>query len=319
MQYRQKKIEHSMQKKYKAKSMTAFARTQEHTPLGRFSWEIRSVNQRYLEINPRLPDAFRHLEPEIRNQLKKQIARGKIDISLSFENNPNDNTMQVNQSLLQPLTQAINEVQQSLIEATQVNPLEILKWPGILQTNSHDENAEKLQEALNLELLNALQTAITLFNENRLREGQALAELIDNRCQSISKQIQNLEPQLSEILQRHIDKLTQRIQSLTEQLDEGRFHQEVAILAQKMDITEEIDRLKTHVIEVKHTLSHQPNQPSPHNEILPIGRRLDFLMQELNRESNTLGSKSIDTQISQTSVELKVLIEQMREQVQNIE
>lgn len=152
-----------------------------------------------------------------------------------------------------------------------------------------------------------------------MREGQALAELIDNRCQSISKQIQNLEPQLSEILQRHIDKLTQRIQSLTEQLDEGRFHQEVAILAQKMDITEEIDRLKTHVIEVKHTLFHQPNQPSPLNEILPIGRRLDFLMQELNREANTLGSKSIDTQISQTSVELKVLIEQMREQVQNIE
>lgn len=162
MQYRQKKIEHSMQKKYKAKSMTAFARTQENTPLGRFSWEIRSVNQRYLEINPRLPDAFRHLEPEIRNQLKKQISRGKIDISLSFENNPNDNTMQVNQSVLQPLTQAINELQQSLIEATQVNPLDILKWPGILQTNPHDENAEKLQEALNLELLNALQTAITL-------------------------------------------------------------------------------------------------------------------------------------------------------------
>ncbi|WP_038126691.1 YicC/YloC family endoribonuclease [Thiomicrorhabdus sp. Milos-T2] len=305
-----------MQKKYNAKSMTAFARTQENTSLGRFSWEIRSVNQRYLEINPRLPDAFRHLEPDIRNLLKKQIARGKIDISLSFENSHNDNKMQVNQTVLQPLTQAINEVQQSIIEATQVNPLEILKWPGVLQTNTHDEDAQKLQKALDSELLNALQTATTLFNENRLREGQALAELINNRCQSISKQIQNLEPQLEEILQRHIDKLTQRIKTLTEQLDEGRFHQEIAILAQKMDIFEEIDRLKTHIIEVKHILSTQPDQ---NNKILPIGRRLDFLMQELNREANTLGSKSIDTQISQTSVELKVLIEQMREQVQNIE
>jgi len=305
-----------MQKKYNAKSMTAFARTQENTSLGRFSWEIRSVNQRYLEINPRLPDAFRHLEPDIRNLLKKQIARGKIDISLSFENSHNENAMQVNQTVLQPLTQAINEVQQSIIEATQVNPLDILKWPGVLQTNTHDEDAKKVQQALDAELLNALQTAITLFNENRLREGQALAELINNRCQSISKQIQNLEPQLEEILQRHIDKLTQRIKTLTEQLDEGRFHQEIAILAQKMDISEEIDRLKTHIIEVEHILSKQPNQ---NNEILPIGRRLDFLMQELNREANTLGSKSIDTQISQTSVELKVLIEQMREQVQNIE
>lgn len=300
---------------YSAKSMTAFARVQENTEFGRYSWEIRSVNQRYLEINPRLPDAFRHLEPVIREQLKKQIARGKIDISLSYENSLQSDSMQVNQAILQPLSEAINQVQQSLIEATHLNPLEILKWPGVLQESTNQQNSEKIDHAL----LKTLQTTIQSFNESRLREGQALAELINHRCMSIDQQIQRLEPQLPDILNRHVTKLKERIQTLTEQIDDGRFHQEVAVLAQKMDITEEIDRLKTHLIEVKHILQNTPDNKQTAEQIAPIGRRLDFLMQELNREANTLGSKAIDTQISQASVELKVLIEQMREQVQNIE
>ncbi|BCN94295.1 hypothetical protein THMIRHAM_20800 [Thiomicrorhabdus immobilis] len=300
---------------YSAKSMTAFARVQENTESGRYSWEIRSVNQRYLEINPRLPDAFRHLEPIIRERLKKQVARGKIDISLSYENPLQNDSMQINQAILQPLSEAINQVQQSLIEATHVNPLEILKWPGVLQESTNQQNSEQIDNAL----LTSLQTTILSFNESRLREGQALAELINHRCMSIDQQIQRLEPQLPEILNRHVTKLKERIQTLTEQVDDNRFHQEVAVLAQKMDISEEIDRLKTHLIEVKHILFAKNSSQNGPTQITPIGRRLDFLMQELNREANTLGSKAIDTLIAQTSVELKVLIEQMREQVQNIE
>jgi len=299
-------------KTFSVKSMTAFARVQENNPIGRYSWEIRAVNQRYLEINPRLPDAYRHLEPAIRELLKKQIARGKVDISLSYETNRNQNSMQVNTALLASLNTAINQIQQTIPQTSKVNPLEALKWPGILQESANCTEQEKIDN----ELLKSLQTTLDLFTEHRIREGQALAQLIHARCDIIAQQIKTLEPELPTILDSHTLKLQQRIQSLTDKMDEDRFHQEVAILAQKMDVSEEIDRLKTHLNEVEHTLSGKSALP---NHLNPIGRRLDFLMQELNREANTLGSKAIDTKIAQTSVELKVLIEQMREQVQNIE
>lgn len=292
-------------------SMTAFARSQENSALGRFSWEIRAVNQRYLEINPKLPDAFRHLESELRNTIKATLHRGKVDISLSFENTANASQMQVNPEVLNPLVQAISEVQQSLPEATQVNPLDILKWPGVMQT----EDTEIDQKTLDQALLQSLQTALEQLQSQRLREGQALASLIEQRAEQIQQQVSTLQPRLAEIVQQQATKLKQRLASLTslaEELDENRLHQEVALLAQKLDVTEELDRLNTHVNEVKHILNH--NQDAK-----PVGRRLDFLMQELNREANTLGSKSVDSQLTQTSVELKVLIEQMREQVQNIE
>lgn len=293
---------------YSARSMTAFARVQENAQFGRFSWEIRSVNQRYLEINPRLPDAFRHLENEIRNLIKEHIFRGKLDVSLSYEITQSQSGMQVNQDILTPLTQAISEVQQSLPEATHVNPLDVLQWPGVLQTETSSQQQEKIEHTV----LSKLEETLKLLGEHRQREGQALAKLIMERCEQIETQVQQLEPRLPDILQGHIEKLKQRILSLSDQVDEQRFHQEVAVLAQKMDIAEELDRLRTHLDEVSHILTKQ-------QQYAPIGRRLDFLMQELNREANTLGSKSIDKQISQTSVELKVLIEQMREQVQNIE
>ncbi len=297
---------------YSARSMTAFAKMQNHgdpaSKLGRFSWEIRSVNQRYLEINPRLPDAFKHIENALRQTIKQQIHRGKVDISLSFENPSASLEMTVNQDVLTPLTQAINQIQTALPEAAQVNPLEVLQWPGVLQ----QEQSSAQQEEIDTALLQQLSATLELLNEHRQREGQALAGFILERCSQIKMLLKQLEPQLPEILENHINKLKQRILGLTDQVDESRFHQEVAVLAQKMDVMEEIDRLHTHLDEVQHILNE--NQ-----ENKPIGRRLDFLMQELNREANTLGSKSIDQRISQTSVELKVLIEQMREQVQNIE
>lgn len=299
-------------KTFTVKSMTAFARVQENNSLGRYSWEVRSVNQRYLEINPRLPDAYRHLEPAIRELLKKQVARGKIDISLSYETSSNQASMEVNIELLESLNTAINKIQQTIQQATKVNPLEALKWPGILQENSSCTDQEKIDN----ELLTSFQTTLNLFTEHRIREGQALAQLIHARCDTIAQQVKLLEPELPTILDNHTQKLKHRIKSLTDNMDDDRFHQEVAVLAQKMDVSEEIDRLKTHLKEVEHTLSGKTALP---NHLNPIGRRLDFLMQELNREANTLGSKAIDTKIAQTSVELKVLIEQMREQVQNIE
>lgn len=293
---------------FSANSMTAFAKTQASGETGRFSWEIRSVNQRYLEINPRLPDAFKYLENDLRSLVKKQIYRGKLDISLSYENPANKLGMQVNMDVLNPLVEAINQVQQSMPEATQVNPLDVLQWPGIIQQEQSGEQQKLIDQAILSKLIEAIQ----LLREHRNREGQALAQLILERSEQIKQQLDIIEPQLPGILDQHTSKLRERIEKLTEQVDEQRFHQEIAMLAQKMDVTEEIDRLKTHLKEVEHILCNEPDNQ-------PIGRRLDFLMQELNREANTLGSKSIDSLTSQTSVELKVLIEQMREQVQNIE
>lgn len=293
---------------FSANSMTAFAKTHESGDNGQFSWEIRSVNQRYLEINPRLPDAFKYLENDLRNLIKKQISRGKLDISLSYENPANKLGMQVNMDVLNPLVEAINQVQQTMPEATQVNPLDVLQWPGVIQQETSSEQQKTIDQAI----LNKLSEAIQLLCAHRNREGQALAQLILDRCEQIKQQLDHIQPQLPIILDQHTTKLKERIQTLTEQVDEQRFHQEVAMLAQKIDVAEEIDRLRTHLKEVEYILSNE-------SENKPIGRRLDFLMQELNREANTLGSKSVDPLTSQASVELKVLIEQMREQVQNIE
>ncbi|GKT12858.1 MAG: hypothetical protein ISEC1_P1849 [Thiomicrorhabdus sp.] len=289
------------------KSMTAFSKTQGHFSQGSFSWEIRSVNHRYLEIQPKLPDQFRFLEMTVRETLKKQLARGKVDIFLTIKLDEQTNSFQVNQAVLQPLSEAVCTIQHTLMEATNVNPLELLKWPGVLAPQQND-SAEQVKSDQAL-MINLLTETVNQLTEHRLREGKALAALILQRCETIKKRLHEVQPLLPEILNRHIDKLKARIFSLTEQNDDERLHQEIAILAHKMDIDEELDRLATHLKEVQHVLKQSG----------AIGRRLDFLMQELNREANTLGSKSIDSRISQLSVELKVLIEQMREQVQNIE
>lgn len=304
--------------------MTAFARTQESHDFGQISWEIRSVNQRYLEINPRLPDNFRYLETALRTQIKKHIARGKLDISLQVNFAEIQPSMQVNTELLDSLNKAIYQVQNSIPEANHINPLEVLQWPGVLQANDIAIGHEVLdRHVLDKQIFMDLQNAIDLFSEHRLREGQGLAEIIWQRCKSISQLIAQLETKLPSILENHTQNLNTRITKLIENLSEHlgdnlsehRFHQEVAIIAQKMDINEEIERIKIHLNEVRHIIS-QNGKTEP---LSPIGRRLDFLMQELNREANTLGSKSVSAFTSQTSVDLKVLIEQMREQVQNIE
>lgn len=289
-------------------SMTAYARQQqkidEAEVQGQYTWEIRSVNQRYLEINIRLQDDLRYLETAIRDALKSQLSRGKIDISLSLELQQNQSNLAVNSDTLSQLGNAINEVQNQFIEATQLNPLEILQWPGVLATEN-----PSLNDSLEQKILQSLHHTISELKSHRQREGQALAKVILERCNQIESELRQVEPLIPEIRQQHLQKLREKVNALGESLDEQRLYQEAAILAQKIDIDEEIKRLHTHLQEVRHVLKSGQ----------PIGRRLDFLMQELNREANTLGSKSINSRTSQTSVELKVLIEQMREQVQNIE
>lgn len=287
------------------KSMTAFARTQTSCEWGQFSWEIRSVNQRYLDLHFKLPEAYRHLETAIREQLKKSLSRGKIEVCLSVEHIQVTQAFHINQTILQPLVQAVNEVQQSLIEATHVNPLQILQWPGVMQTESTQGDSEQVEASL----LDGLKQTIIELNAHRQREGEALGKIIKQRCleiQILSEQAQSLLP---EIIEHQTQKLQERVLTIVKEMDDNRFHQEVALLAQRLDVQEELDRLQTHLVEVNHVLT----------ESGPVGRRLDFLMQELNREANTLGSKSADSRTSKIGVELKVQIEQMREQVQNIE
>jgi len=288
------------------KSMTAFARTQIASEWGDFSWELRSVNQRFLEINFKLPGNYRHLEMPIREQLKHTLHRGKVEVTLKVSEHTGSDKLQVNQAVLQPLVSAINEVQQSLMEATHVNPLDVLNWPEVLKTEQVTEQGQQQQET---ELLSALAEALDALNANRQREGQALLDILQTRCNEIQHQVTLAQQLLPEIIDKQTEKLRQRLQILLEEQDESRLHQEAAILAQKLDVQEELDRLLTHLIEIRHILEQTG----------PVGRRLDFLMQELNREANTLGSKSADSRTSKIAVELKVLIEQMREQVQNIE
>lgn len=285
-------------------SMTAFARQEKSTEWGEIIWEIRSVNHRYLETHFRLPDNLRDLEPLLREKLRKTFARGKLEISLNFR--PDTEKTQnfcVNQTLLNGLQQALSEVQNTLGLNNPPNPIELLRWPGVLQTAEVDYPAVK-KIALTL-----FQEAVNQLHEMRKHEGAALQRIITQRLERVNQVTTEIRGHLPSILEQQKQKLQRRIDEAKVDLEPGRLEQEVVLLLQKADVDEELDRLQTHVNEVTRTFE-QNNA---------IGRRLDFLMQELNREANTLSSKAVDTEITQTAVELKVLIEQMREQIQNIE
>lgn len=286
------------------RSMTAFARSQANTADGEFTWELRSVNHRYLEAAIRLPEELRALEPKIRERLQQRLGRGKIDANLRFvATNSQQASLHINQTLLRQLIQAAQQVQQQMPEATMPNTVDILGWPGVLQAPQQDIAA--LQQAA-LELLGQ---AIDELIQTREREGQRLAELIEQRLTGMHEQVERAKQRIPMVLDAIRERLSQRLQEATAQFDQDRLEQEMVMLAQRLDVDEEMDRLKTHLNELQRNL-HKDQ---------PVGRRLDFLLQELNREANTLGSKSIDTETTGASVEMKVLIEQMREQVQNIE
>ena len=283
-------------------SMTAFARQETHQEWGSLSWEIRSVNQRYLEPNFRLPETLRSLEPELRLQLKKQLARGKLDIQLRYHPNDTASDLEVNTHLLQQLIGAADQVY-SRTPAASLDPLRLLQWPGVLQ------GAETDQEIVKKTALTLFAATLKELRAHRLREGQALAALLEERLDKISKHLDEAQHYLPEALEAWRNALLEKANKLQVEVDPQRLEQEVVLLAQKQDVAEELDRLAAHIDEVRLTLQSKE----------PKGRRLDFLMQEMNREANTLGSKAMSLDMTQVAVELKVLIEQMREQVQNIE
>lgn len=284
-------------------SMTAFARTEEAAPWGTLQVEIRSVNQRYLEPHFRLHESLRDLEPVLREALRTRLARGKVECSVRFESAETAQAPAVNTARLAAISEALNAVQQQVPSAVPPTTLELLNQPGVMETQHLDQDTIKaaakvlFDQALN-ELIDA-----------RAREGDKLAEMISSRLTAVSEQVATVKSLLPQILERQRAQLLERLEIAKTELDPQRLEAELVLVAQKADVDEELDRLTAHVEEVSRQLVQKG----------PKGRRLDFLMQELNREANTLSSKSVVAESTRCAVELKVLIEQMREQIQNIE
>lgn len=286
------------------RSMTAFSRQQGDTQNGHLVWELRSVNHRFSEVSLRLPDDFRFLESKIREQLTQRVKRGKIDATLRYQTGASDQqSLEVDKALVEKVAHASREIDQILYNAAPVSALEVLRWPGALKAPEVDA------DQLAADTLSLLDAALTELLETRVREGEKLKAVIVARCEAIGEQVKFVEKRLPEIMQAMRDRLEKRLADIAVELDPTRLEQEIVLLVNKADVDEEIERLKAHVDEVRRVLEQDE----------PVGRRLDFLMQELNREANTLGSKSVHIDTTGVSVELKVLIEQMREQIQNIE
>ena len=285
-------------------SMTAFGRTEETVENGHILWEIRSVNHRYLEISTRLPEDFRMLEATIREHISNRIKRGKIDCTLRFESIDTANKeLSLNKELMAALIKSAEVVQSELKSSDNINPVEILRWPGVINRETLDP------ETVGEPLLKQLDVTLDILIETRQREGEKLKSIILERCASACKIVEDLHKKLPAIIDSLRKRLLTKAQELSIEIDSERLEQELLLLIQKHDVDEELGRLETHIDEVRRVLEGSG----------PIGRRLDFLMQELNREANTLGSKTAHVDSSNASVDLKVLIEQMREQVQNIE
>ena len=290
------------------KSMTAFSRVEASNDHGDIVWELKSVNHRYLEPGFKLPEDFKSLEPEVRQRLGQYIKRGKLDISLRYKlNRQADSSIQLNKELVKNLREVEQQVLTIVHEGQSLSVADILRWPGVVDEGERDF---KPMQALALESLDA---ALQQLAESRAREGQALYDMIQSRCAQISeivRQVQQRRPQVLDAMrQKWTAQLNDKLAGWSESADSGRLEQELVLLAQKMDVEEELDRLLTHIAEVEKVLVRDE----------AVGRRLDFLMQELNREANTLSSKSQDSDTTRMAVDIKVLIEQMREQVQNIE
>ena len=287
------------------RSMTGFARREAKLPWGTSVWEIRSVNHRYLEPSFRLPEDFREIEPNLRDAMRKSLQRGKVEASLSIQwEQEGEAELGINLSRVAQLAKAAQQINGLLgATAAPINALDILKYPGVIQKQELD------REAVQSAVLELFDSALEGLIEHRSREGNELEQLIVQRLDAVSAQVVKVRARMPEILAAQREKLQIKLAALQIDLDPERLEQEIVLLAQKADVDEELDRLDTHVIEVKRSLKQTDS----------LGRRLDFLMQELNREANTLSSKSIVSDTTQAAVELKVLIEQMREQVQNIE
>jgi len=283
--------------------MTAYARREIKGDWGSAAWELRSVNQRYLETYIRLPEQFRSLEPVIRERIRARLTRGKVECNLRFDLDPGaQSTLQLNEKLAKQLVEAAQWVKMQSDEG-EINPLEVLRWPGVMLAEEQD------LDAISTELLLALETALDDFIAARESEGAALKTMIEQRLDGVSAEVIKVRAQMPNILQWQRERLVSKLEDAQVQLENTRLEQELVLMAQRVDVAEELDRLEAHVKETHKIMKKDE----------AVGRRLDFMMQEFNRESNTLASKSINADVTTSAIELKVLIEQMREQIQNIE
>lgn len=284
--------------------MTAYGRAEQSGDWGEASCEIRTVNHRYLEISLRLPEELRFLEQKIREHISAKLNRGKIDCQIRFTHQDSTKeALPVNHELLEKVIETAELTSGKINTPAPINPLELLRWPGILDKDVPDP------EKISKPLLALLDQTLEIVVDTRQREGEKIKTMVLERCDS-AKQIVAKVDEIMPTIQNNIrEKLVVKAQELTTEFNQDRLEQELLLLAQKMDVAEEMDRLNAHIEEVGRVLEQKG----------PIGRRLDFLMQEMNRESNTLGSKSAHIDTTNSSVELKVIIEQIREQIQNIE
>ncbi|PRM16896.1 YicC/YloC family endoribonuclease [Haemophilus influenzae] len=284
-------------------SMTAFARLEVKKDWGDAVWEIRSVNQRYLENFFRLPEQFRGLENTLREKLRQSLTRGKIECSLRIETKKQTNAeLNLNKELANQVIQSLQWIKTQAGEG-EINLTDVLRYPGVVEAQEQD------LDAISQDLLTAFDDLLTDFIAMRGREGEKLNDIIQQRLDAIAVETEKVRSQMPAVLQWQRERLLQRFEDAQINLDPQRVEQEMILLAQRVDVAEELDRLQMHVKETTNILKKGG----------AVGRKLDFMMQELNRESNTLASKSINADITASAVELKVLIEQMREQIQNLE
>jgi uncharacterized protein (TIGR00255 family) len=284
--------------------MTGFARETAEAEIGALTWEIRAVNHRYLDVQFKLPEQMRAHEQAFRQAVSASLNRGKVECSLNFRRQTDRQAeLQINSALVELVGTRIKEMSAMLPATGAVNPFDVLRWPGVV------EQAEIESEPLFEAALPLLHKALDAIRSMRASEGARIGEMIESRCADIASISQSVRSRMPEVLEAVRTKQRERIEKLDVEADPARLEMELALIAQKLDVDEELDRLDSHVAEIRDIVARDE----------PVGRRLDFLMQELNREANTLASKSNDTGTTRASVELKVLIEQMREQIQNVE
>ncbi|MGI9245391.1 MAG: YicC/YloC family endoribonuclease [Steroidobacteraceae bacterium] len=287
------------------RSMTGFARRERQGPWGTLACEIRAVNHRYLELALRMPEDLRAVENDARQVVSAALRRGKVDVGLYLRGAPAAAaTLDINRALVEQLLKGSADLSAMAGGGlAPVSPMDLLRWPGVIRESERDLRPV-LAAALEL-----LRETVAELNESRAREGARVRDMIASRCDSLQQAVALLRARLPEIAARIRTRVGERVAQLGGQVDPARLEQELVLLAYKMDFAEELDRLGSHVTEAMQALDAKE----------PAGRRLDFLMQELNREANTLSSKSQDTETTRASVDMKVVIEQMREQVQNVE
>ncbi len=285
-------------------SMTAFAREEAQGDWGSAVWELRALNARYLDLSVRMPEEFRSLEAEVRAAVGKRLQRGKVECSLRFRAaTGQEGGLDADLGLARELARISREIDGLLYDPARINSMDIMRWPGVVSARPPDPGM------VHKAVLDALAVGLDDLRAARACEGKKIEQMLRSRCGKILAIVDEIRTHYPELIAQLRTRLEEKLTGLIAELDAGRVEQEVVLLAGKADVAEELDRLQAHVVEVEKMLGQHK----------PVGRRLDFFMQELNREANTLGSKSCDLKMTQAAVDLKVLIEQMREQIQNIE